>query len=40
MGRFYLGSTVVLLFGPDVMAWEAELPENTPVILGKKIGPA
>lgn len=40
MGRFYLGSTVILLFGPDVMEWETSLTANSPVSLGKRIGMA
>ena len=38
MGRFRLGSTVVLLFGPDAVRWNANLAENSPAVLGEAIG--
>lgn len=38
MGRFKLGSTVVLLFGKDATQWLDELAAQSPVELGKKIG--
>ncbi|MFW1678483.1 archaetidylserine decarboxylase [Pontibacter sp. JAM-7] len=40
MGRFYLGSTVILLFGPNVMQWQTELSANSPVMLGQQLGTA
>lgn len=37
MGRFYLGSTVVLLFEPGRVAWLAGLKPGDPVRLGQAI---
>ncbi|WP_415882240.1 archaetidylserine decarboxylase [Neptuniibacter sp. QD72_48] len=37
MGRFKLGSTVVLLFGKDQISWAEELAAESPVELGKMI---
>lgn len=37
MGRFKLGSTVILLFGEDRISWEASLEATSPVQLGKTI---
>ncbi len=34
MGRFKLGSTVILLFGKDVIEWQENLQAGTPVNLG------
>ncbi len=38
MGRFKLGSTVILLFGPGVMQWREQLDGLTPVRMGESIG--
>ncbi|WP_027858264.1 archaetidylserine decarboxylase [Marinobacterium jannaschii] len=38
MGRFKLGSTVVLLFGKDAMEWLPELQAESPLCLGQRIG--
>lgn len=37
MGRFKLGSTVVLLFGKDAINWEQQLAAETPLQLGEVI---
>lgn len=37
MGRFKLGSTVVLLFGKDAIEWSDQLKAETPVQLGQAI---
>lgn len=37
MGRFKLGSTVILLFGPDAVRWEETLKSQSPVVVGEKI---
>jgi len=38
MGRFKLGSTVVLLFGKDAARWSETLTEGCPVRMGQRIG--
>ena len=38
MGRFYLGSTVILAFGPQVVEWEQSLQPQSKVTLGRRIG--
>lgn len=38
MGRFKLGSTVILLSGPGAVKWQQSLEENTPLQMGEKIG--
>ncbi|MFC6671638.1 archaetidylserine decarboxylase [Marinobacterium aestuariivivens] len=38
MGRFKLGSTVVLLFGPDALTWSRELGAESALRLGQRIG--
>lgn len=38
MGRFNMGSTVILLFGAGRVAWEAGLQAEAPVHMGQKIG--
>lgn len=38
MGRFKLGSTVVLCFGPDVMKWAEEYKEGSPTRMGETLG--
>ncbi|MCX9146640.1 archaetidylserine decarboxylase [Erythrobacter sp. WG] len=38
MGRFYLGSTVVLLFEPGRVAWRDDLTAGDPLRMGEAIG--
>lgn len=38
MGRFNMGSTVVLLFGKDAVAWNESLVANRAVRMGQEIG--
>jgi phosphatidylserine decarboxylase len=38
MGRFKLGSTAILLFGPNAIQWQAALVAGTPVRMGQKLG--
>ena len=38
MGRFMLGSTVILLFPEDAVAWEPHFKESTPTRMGEKLG--
>lgn len=38
MGRFNMGSTVILLTGPDAMHWSPELLPGTPVKMGQPLG--
>ena len=38
MGRFNMGSTVILLYGPKQMQWSEQLIANAPVQMGQKIG--
>lgn len=38
LGRFNMGSTVILLFGPNVMHWQRELAAGMPVRMGQSIG--
>ncbi|MBA4503522.1 archaetidylserine decarboxylase [Marinobacterium marinum] len=40
MGRFKLGSTVILLFGSDVMDWADHLGAGDSVVMGRTIGQA
>jgi phosphatidylserine decarboxylase len=40
MGRFKLGSTVILLFGPEVMDWAEQLAAGDAVVMGRSIGQA
>ena len=35
MGRFNMGSTVILVFGPDVVEWAEAIQPGTPVKLGQ-----
>lgn len=37
MGRFNVGSTVILLFGKDQIKWEKQLTADSTVIMGRKI---
>ena len=38
LGYFELGSTVIILFPPDVLRWKSELQANSNVIMGQEIG--
>ena len=38
LGRFYLGSTAIVLFGPDVVTWKESLAAGTPVRMGEAFG--
>lgn len=38
MGRFRLGSTAIVLFGPDVMRWDAAYQAGTPTRMGERLG--
>ena len=38
MGRFNMGSTVVLLFKPGIVRWSEELAVDRPVKIGQKLG--
>jgi phosphatidylserine decarboxylase len=38
MGRFNMGSTVILLFPPGTVAWDERLGEESPVRMGERIG--
>lgn len=38
MGRFKLGSTVILLFGENKVTWDSALQEGTPLKMGEIIG--
>ena len=40
MGRFNMGSTVILLFGPGRMTWEPPLGAGSPVRVGMTLGRA
>lgn len=38
MGRFKLGSTAIVVFGPQVMEWLPEYKAGTPTIMGQALG--
>jgi len=38
MGRFNMGSTVVLLFGKDRMEWDENIKAGSPVRMGQQLG--
>jgi len=38
LGRFYLGSTAIVLFEKDKMAWESQFKANSVVVMGQKLG--
>ena len=38
LGRFYLGSTAVVLFEENKMQWDAEFKANSAVEMGKALG--
>ena len=37
LGRFRLGSTAIVLFGPDVVKWKDGLQEGSPTAMGEQI---
>lgn len=37
MGRFKLGSTAIVLFGPNVVHWKESLREGSPTQMGEQI---
>jgi phosphatidylserine decarboxylase len=37
MGRFNMGSTVIMLFGKDVLDWQNQLHDNRPVRMGEAL---
>ncbi|MFZ5560799.1 MAG: archaetidylserine decarboxylase [Pseudomonadota bacterium] len=38
LGRFYLGSTAIVCFGPGVMQWEAKFGEGKATRMGERLG--
>lgn len=38
LGRFYLGSTAIVCFGHDVMAWDPRFQATTPTRMGERLG--
>jgi phosphatidylserine decarboxylase len=38
IGRFNMGSTVILVFGNDAIRWEATLGHQTEVVMGQRLG--
>lgn len=38
MGRFKLGSTVIVLFGPDIVEWRKDLHAQSRVRMGEQLG--
>ncbi|GAA5315737.1 MAG: hypothetical protein AseanaTS_09420 [Candidatus Pelagadaptatus aseana] len=38
MGRFKLGSTAIVLFGPDAMNWQKSLETGSPTRMGEAMG--
>jgi phosphatidylserine decarboxylase len=38
MGRFNMGSTVILLFGPDRVSWSRGLVAEMPLRMGQPLG--
>ena len=38
MGRFKLGSTAIVLFGPDAARWSDTLKAGDTVSMGQKMG--
>lgn len=38
LGRFYLGSTAIVLFEKDVMAWDAQFKAQSSVVMGERLG--
>ena len=38
LGRFYLGSTAIILFEQDKMQWDAQFKANSVVVMGEALG--
>ncbi|MFW1941478.1 archaetidylserine decarboxylase [Acinetobacter junii] len=38
LGRFYLGSTAVVLFEKDKMVWDEQFKANSTVVMGERLG--
>jgi phosphatidylserine decarboxylase len=38
LGRFLLGSTAIVVFGPGMAAWREDLRAGSPVRMGEQIG--
>ena len=38
LGRFYLGSTAIILFEQDKMVWDAQFKANSAVVMGEALG--
>jgi phosphatidylserine decarboxylase len=38
MGRFNMGSTIIVLFGKDAVQWAEDFSAEKPVKLGEKVG--
>jgi phosphatidylserine decarboxylase len=38
IGRFNMGSTVILLFGPDIARWETGIGAGTAIRMGQRLG--
>ncbi|WP_288390456.1 archaetidylserine decarboxylase [uncultured Acinetobacter sp.] len=38
LGRFYLGSTAIVLFEKDKMTWESQFKANSVVVMGERLG--
>lgn len=38
LGRFRLGSTAIVCFGPGVMEWDAKFRDGTPTRMGERLG--
>ena len=38
LGRFYLGSTAIVLFEQDKMNWDAQFKANSEVVMGEALG--
>ncbi|MFW2077854.1 archaetidylserine decarboxylase [Acinetobacter sp. ULE_I010] len=38
LGRFYLGSTAIVLFEQDKMSWDAAFTANSAVVMGEALG--
>jgi phosphatidylserine decarboxylase len=40
MGRFNMGSTVIVVFGPEAVEWAEEIKAGAPVHLGQLLASA
>ena len=38
MGRFNMGSTVIVLFGPGAVRWENEIRAGATLRMGRRLG--